>query len=1128
MAFNVPVNTDLSAARRDVASLGEDIQKALDIGAIDLGTTEAIDALEELIAAAELASDATEIQGSADVDVADALQALADIADEVESVSGESVEIDAIVDATEALAALDEIQTEVDLLDGLDATATVTVEADGLDETVSKMGDLNDATVGAASQLSGVLPGAVGASVAALAKLNPALALLAATLGLVEVAGLTIRGAQNTIEIATGASGTALDSLTQSALNVSEEVPASLGDIGEVIGVLNTFLAQTGPLLEDTSEGLVDVARLLGEDATGAALGFAKALNLFGVDAAESRKNLDLLFVATQKYGIGFTELTTVLAAQGGVFQAVGFGLEESINLIGQFNLAGLSASESGPAFIRLIAQAEASGLSFTDQLADLQDQIIGASTAQEAFAIGIEAFGSRGGVSFSQALRTGLVDLTNLTGALGTTSGAIANTAESTVTESQLIREALNGIVAEIAPAATVLAEGLLNVVEVVAELPPGLVALGLAAGAAFAVFGPAGAAVVGVAGGLVLLNKLMETDLDRSLKSVESATDAYTQALGDSLPVNEATEVRLAALIEKYNELAAATDDAADSATGLTEGAVATFYQELDDDARAALDTLIELAGGTEAFTDAILEGDAALGFGLGPSLAKLADQVGQNSDEYKLAIAATKGLTQAQLDDVAATEEAARVRFDNIAGLDAYEQRVRDLGRANRDNTDSLTPFVDAQNHVNRSIEAAGHAAELARTRIYELNAALDEGRRNVADFELEVTDLAINEAILRMEVQFDEAETLEKAAELAASASGVAASTFGNPFAPKIDSEDIAEYLAAVAELQLQVAAFQLNLLVLEAELTPDEFATLLEVFTGAGDESAAAFAAQFVAAIGTEDFDEIRSQLETAVDGADLLATLDEQLGNAQFGLPVEVELDDSQIVALGEQLYGIDVVAGLDTREIEEAIEADYGIVINADLEVTPATIPVDLQFSQQDLDVINALRSGSFANFAEGGTIDSRGQISMMREGGVIARNAQLFTYAGRRFIAGEDPRGPENIEVGPDGVAIVGPYHSGRKSLERLERSGTYRTMEPILRERFNAERIMQSQGATQSVAPLVNELRRMSADMAAAIQALDVGEVTLNVAEALPRTADPTTHYRLLARSIRRARI
>jgi len=199
------------------------------------------------------------------------------------------------------------------------------------------------------------------------------------------VVGEQFAGASRDISVATGATGEALDDLNGSFETVlSTATAADFSDTSAQIGILNTFLGSTGTELESLA-------------------------NLFGIAANEGASELDGLFVATQLYGISLSSLLTQLETSGSLFSSFGLSLGESADLIGQFNRAGLQASQAGQALQQYIRSVSEDSGDLTTALADVQQEILGATTDTEAFTIATEAFGARGGVQFATAIRSGI-----------------------------------------------------------------------------------------------------------------------------------------------------------------------------------------------------------------------------------------------------------------------------------------------------------------------------------------------------------------------------------------------------------------------------------------------------------------------------------------------------------------------------------------------------------------------------------------------------------------------------------------------------------------------------------------------------------------------------------------------
>ena len=93
------------------------------------------------------------------------------------------------------------------------------------------------------------------------------------------------RRARTSIIRETGASGDALKSLQQSMGNVAGQVPEDMGKVGAAIGEVNTRLGLTGPALDRATKGMLDYARLTGQDAVTATDDVASAMSRLKIPA---------------------------------------------------------------------------------------------------------------------------------------------------------------------------------------------------------------------------------------------------------------------------------------------------------------------------------------------------------------------------------------------------------------------------------------------------------------------------------------------------------------------------------------------------------------------------------------------------------------------------------------------------------------------------------------------------------------------------------------------------------------------------------------------------------------------------------------------------------------------------
>ncbi len=315
---------------------------------------------------------------------------------------------------------------------------------------------------GGLSNIAGTLGISVGgAAAAAGAAAVGGIALLAA--GAVRATSeLYDLGAQfddlsDNLRVKTGASGSALDALTNSVENISKSTPASIADIGSVVAETTRALHLTGPELEAVSKNIANLNRLTGEDTNVRGLG--KAFRAFGVDAADQVGALDSLFNASQHSGLGVNELIETVVKGGPQLREFGLNFGESAALMGTFEEAGLDAGKSTQGLTKALAGFAKAGKDPQQALQDTITQIKGLVDAgNDAGALDLtnKVFGAKAGVSFFDAVKSGALDLDTLTTSLSTTGDTIQTASDDTADWSERWQELKNKLSVAVEPLAS------------------------------------------------------------------------------------------------------------------------------------------------------------------------------------------------------------------------------------------------------------------------------------------------------------------------------------------------------------------------------------------------------------------------------------------------------------------------------------------------------------------------------------------------------------------------------------------------------------------------------------------------------------------------------------------------
>ena len=266
-------------------------------------------------------------------------------------------------------------------------------------------------------------------------------------------AGMQYDDAMDTIAISTGATGDELAALGGDFRAVFTSIPIDAATASGVISELNRTLGVSGDTLVDIARPLAEASRMMGTDATASAQGFAQAMNAWKVDAADAPATLDALFVATQKSGVGFDELLTNLSTFGPALQTMGFSLTESTALLAELEKAGMPATNAMTALQFAAKTFTKDGVPLQEGLAGIIASITEAASTEEALALGMKTFGSRAALPMVEAIRSGKMNLDEMTAALKGSEGAIMDTAAATADFPEKLQVMKNVVTDALAP---------------------------------------------------------------------------------------------------------------------------------------------------------------------------------------------------------------------------------------------------------------------------------------------------------------------------------------------------------------------------------------------------------------------------------------------------------------------------------------------------------------------------------------------------------------------------------------------------------------------------------------------------------------------------------------------------
>ena len=327
-----------------------------------------------------------------------------------------------------------------------------------MDAAGASIGSALGASTGAkfSGVLSKVLPAATVSAVA-----------LAAGKALKDI-GEQFDAMTDAIVVGTGASGEALDSLVASAKNIGSAVPADFEKVGDVVQNLNTRMGLMGDDLEALGERVLAASKMLGTEINLDTL--TGAFNAFSVSGDQAAAKMDYLFNVSQATGIGFNDLTKIMESTAPSLQNLGFTFEQSANMAGLLDKAGLNASgtmsKMSKALVELSQPGESAAEAYRRVVAEMEEYIKAGDTAA-ALDIAMTVFGTKGAADFIGALQSGAISMDELTdSALGAGDG-IMKTMQKTIDWDESWQILKNNIMVALEPLASGVLEGIAAAVQ-------------------------------------------------------------------------------------------------------------------------------------------------------------------------------------------------------------------------------------------------------------------------------------------------------------------------------------------------------------------------------------------------------------------------------------------------------------------------------------------------------------------------------------------------------------------------------------------------------------------------------------------------------------------------------------
>lgn len=245
----------------------------------------------------------------------------------------------------------------------------------------------------------------------------------------------------------TGASGKALEEMQQSVKNLTQEIPTDFETAGAAVGEVNTRFGLTGQALEDLSGKFIKFAELNGTDVSTSIDEVQKAMTAYGLTADQAGDYLDVLNKVGQDTGVDMGTLTGSLVDNAASMKAMGFDADQAAFFIGQLEKSGVDSSAALGGLQKALVNGAKEGKSMDQVLSEVQDSIVNAGSDTEALAAATEIFGAKAAPKMAEALRSGSLDLDDLSNAATDANGNLENTFNETMGPADKFQLMLNSL---------------------------------------------------------------------------------------------------------------------------------------------------------------------------------------------------------------------------------------------------------------------------------------------------------------------------------------------------------------------------------------------------------------------------------------------------------------------------------------------------------------------------------------------------------------------------------------------------------------------------------------------------------------------------------------------------------
>lgn len=286
----------------------------------------------------------------------------------------------------------------------------------------------------------------------------------------------------DTIIQKTGASGTALKGLEQSAKDVfSTAIGANFQNVGDAISEISVRTGLTGKALDALATKEIELGTITKTNVGQNVQDTTAIFTQFGVAADQQSSKLDVLFKASQLSGVGISAFDTQMKAAAPTAQMLGLNVDQTAAFVAKIAPTGINAQRVLASLGTEFAKAAKAGQDPTTVINNMVSALQKAPNATAAAELAVTKYG----VSGSQAaklvdlVRAGAFNFGQTLASITNGQGGILSTATATETLGQKFGVLKNRLLTDLQPVASKVLDFVTDIVDDIGPAISGLAAI-------------------------------------------------------------------------------------------------------------------------------------------------------------------------------------------------------------------------------------------------------------------------------------------------------------------------------------------------------------------------------------------------------------------------------------------------------------------------------------------------------------------------------------------------------------------------------------------------------------------------------------------------------------------------